>query len=640
MVLQVGCKRDRCLGPIQEENNKMGPRVEGVHTGEAAAFLGRFPPFAGLPPADLTAVGDAASLGRYAVGTNILVEDGRPAERLFVIRDGSVELVHEEEVIDILEPGESFGHTSLLTGLAPTFTVRAHEDTTCYLIPREPALQVLGTPGGADFVATTLRERLTRTGHTVHALPPVTTTTVADLIHGAPLFCEPGVTIGRGARLMTEHNSSAILIRDGARISIVTDARLRETVIAQELSAANPIARVAEPAVTVGPEYLAVDAILEMLDAGTDHIVVVGDRGEALGLLSAADLLGREGRSPFALRRAFLRAGDEAELVRAAGQLGQLLLALVDADVPPEKIGRVLTLQADTIAARLVDFSIERRGPAPAPWAWLQLGSAARREFTLGSDQENALAYGDSEDGEAFDAYFERLGRDVNDGLARCGFAPDANEVLAGNRLWRMPRSTWIQVFEDCLTSPDESHLIRATISFDFRHAGGGLDVVSSLVAVLRRSPEYPDFVRQLARSATAFKPPLGFRGSLSLGREGAERGRIDVKRGGAIPIANLARFHALTNGITISPTLDRLVAAQEVGALADETATALREAFAVVSRLRILHHASQIAEGRPVDNLVDPGELAPIARNELREALRVVADAQKQLSAYGPPLR
>jgi CBS domain-containing protein len=613
----------------------MRPRVEGVHTGEAATFLGRFPPFAALAPDELAAVGDAATVREYHAGTNILVEDGRPADRLFVVRDGSVELVHEEEVIDILEPGESFGHTSLLTGLAPTFTVRAHEETTrCYVIPRETAITVLGSPAGADFVAATLRERLTRTGHTVHALPPVSTTTVADLLRGEPLFCEPGVTIARGARLMTEHNVSAILIRDGSRISIVTDARLRETVIAQELSAANPISLVAEPAVTVAPEQLAVDAILVMLDAGTDHVVVVDDSGRALGLLGAADLLGRESRSPFALRRAFLRAHDEDELVAASAKLGELLLALVDADVPPDKIGRVLSLQADTLTARLIDFAIERRGPAPAAWAWLQLGSAARRELTLGSDQENALAY--EETGDGADAYFERLAVDVNDGLSRCGFPPDANNVLAGNRLWRMPQATWVQVFEDCLASPDESHLIRATIAFDFRHAGGGLDVVSTLVAVLRRAPEFPDFVRQLGRSATSFKPPLGFRGSISADRDG----HIDLKKGGAIPIANVARFHALTNGITISATLDRLVAAQEIGALDADTATALREAFAVVARIRMAHHAGQIAAGEPVDNLVDPGTLAPLARTELREALRVVADAQKRLSVFGPPLR
>jgi CBS domain-containing protein len=394
---------------------------------------------------------------------------------------------------------------------------------------------------------------------------------------------------------------------------------------------------VAEPATTVGPEYLAVDAIVEMLDAGTDHLVVVDPAGGAVGLLTAADLLGLESRSPVALRQALLHAHDEEELVETARQLGRLLLTLIDADVAPEKIGRVLSLQADTLVARLIDFAIARHGPAPVAWAWLQLGSAARRELTLGSDQENALAYADEVDAIAGDRYFERLAADVNDGLTRCGFAPDANDVLARNRIWRMSRAAWADVFEDCLETPVESRLIRATVAFDFRHAAGGLEVVSPLVSVLRRAREYPDFVRQLARSATAFKPPIGFRGSFALGREGAERGMLDIKRGGAIPIANLARFHALTNGVTISSTLDRLVAAEEVGALDSETGVSLREAFAVVSRVRIAHHAAQIEAGSAVDNLVDPGELAPLARNELREAFKVVSDAQKRLAAHTP---
>jgi CBS domain-containing protein len=610
--------------------------VEDVDTTEIAAFLQRFPPFDALPPDELAAVAGAAELRHYANGENVLVEDARPAQHLFVVHEGSVELVHEGEVVDILEPGESFGHPSLLTGLAPAFTVRAHEEgTSCFLIPREAAIRALASPAGTSFVATTLRERLTRTGHTVHALPPVNTVSVGDLVRRPPVFCTGDVTIHKAARLMTENGVSAILIRDGRTHSIVTDALLRERVLAEEFAGGNPVMRVAAPAVTVRPDDLAVDAVVEMLDAGTDHVVVTRD-GEAVGLLSAADLLGLESRSPFALRHALLRAHDEDELVETAKDLGQLLLALVEADLPPEKIGRVLTLQLDTITARLIDFAIERHGLAPVPWAWLQLGSTARRELTLGSDQENALAYADSDDGTTHDAYFERFADEVNEGLARCGFPPDANDVLARNRLWRMSQSDWLRVFGEAIESPDESHLIRATVAFDFRHAGGGLEIVPPLVAMLRRAPEFPDFVRQLARSATGFKPPLGFRGALPGGRKKSDR-VIDIKRGGAIPIANLARFYALTNGVTISATLDRLVAAQETGALDTETATGLREAFAVVARCRLLHHAQQIEAGVTPDNLIDPAELPPLARTELREAFRVVAHAQKGLSAYVP---
>ena len=614
----------------------MAVRVEAADTSEIAGFLAGFPPFDALATAELEEIAAAVQVRRYGAGDNVLVEDAQPAEHLFVVRSGSVELLHEEEVVDVLEPGESFGHPSLLTGLAPAFTVRAHEDSAIYLIPRDQALRVLGGPGGIGYVATTLRDRLARTGHVVHALPQVSTVAVRELLGRPAVFCEPGTTISHAARLMTENNVSAILTRDGRQISIVTDAALRVRVIAGGLSPENPVSRVAVPAVVVPPEYLAVDAVVDMLDAGTDHVVVVDERANVLGMLAASDLLGLESRSPFALRHAMLRAQDEDELVARAGQLRQLLLALLDAGAPPDRIGRVLSLQADTLATRLIDFAIARYGGAPSAWAWLQFGSAARREFTLGSDQENGLAYAGRVDSDV-DAYFERLASDVNDGLARCGFAPDANGVLARNALWRLPDAEWLRVFEDVLESPDESHLIRATVAFDFRHVAGGLEIVPPLVAVVRRAPKYPTFVKQLARSAAAFKPPLGFRGSITVAREGEATGRLDIKRGGAIPIANLARFYAVTNGITIASTLDRLVAAQEVGALDADTATGLREAFAVVARIRLAHHASLVEAGLPTDNLIEPSSLAPLARQELREAFRIIAQAQKRLSAYVP---
>src|SRR5438128_9543346 len=147
-----------------------------------AGFLSRFAPFDGVEPDELLRVAATVEARAYAAGESVLVEDGRPAQHFYVIRDGSMELVHEDEVIDVLEPGEGFGHPSLLTGLAPAFTVRAHEDTVCYLIPRDVALELFGRPSGATFLAETLRERLTRTGHTVHGMPEVRTMPAASLI--------------------------------------------------------------------------------------------------------------------------------------------------------------------------------------------------------------------------------------------------------------------------------------------------------------------------------------------------------------------------------------------------------------------------------------------------------------------------
>ena len=473
----------------------------------------------------------------------------------------------------------------------------------------------------------------------MHGLPELSTVHVSELLNRPMLETAGSSTIREAAVAMTAQGASAMLVRDGERLLMITDAELRAHVVTGEVSADDPVSSLARPARAVREDRLAIEAIVEMLEAGVEHLVVQDRRGGTVGVVAATDLMGVESWSPFALRHAALRARDEDELVAIAPRLRRLFLALLDAGLPPADIGRVLTLQLDSIRTRWIDFAIAAEGAAPAAWAWMVLGSAARREFTLGSDQENALAYADSDDPEV-PAWFERFATRVNDGLERCGFAPDLNNVLARHPQWRMSESAWRRTFEECLTSPDNSHLIRATVAFDFRHGSGGLEIVAPLVAIIREAPRHPGFVRLLARTTEEPKPALGFRGALAVAKRGEESGKLDIKRNGIIPIVNLARFHAIANGITISSTHDRLVAAEDEGVLDPQLAAGLREALAIVARIRLQHHAAQIEAGLAPDNMVDPDEVPPVARRELREAFRVVTDAQKRLGGYLPQAR
>src|ERR1700693_6215035 len=159
-----------------------------MDTAARADFLGHFAPFEGLEPAEREAIAAAAAEQGNEPGETILLEDGTPSEHLFVVRDGSVELVHQGEVVDVLGPGESFGHPSLLSGLAPAFTVRARERTACILIPREAAVSVFTGPAGVGYLAASLRQRMVQTGHVVHALPELGTIRVSELIGRAPVF--------------------------------------------------------------------------------------------------------------------------------------------------------------------------------------------------------------------------------------------------------------------------------------------------------------------------------------------------------------------------------------------------------------------------------------------------------------------
>jgi CBS domain-containing protein len=53
--------------------------------------------------------------------------------------------------------------------------------------------------------------------------------------------------------------------------------------------------------------------------------------------------------------------------------------------------------------------------------------------------------------------------------------------------------------------------------------------------------------------------------------------------------------------------------------------------------RVRLEHQAAQLETGAEPDNVVDPSELPPLARAQLREAFRATAQAQKKLSVYVP---
>ena len=597
-------------------------------------FLAGHPPFDALAPEQLHELTAQATIQAYEPGAVLLVEDGPPTPGMWVVLTGSMDVVHSGEVIQVLEPGECFGHPSLLTGMAPAFSVRAREPSTCALFAPDAARRVLATEAGVEYVARSLRKRLTRAGHTVHGLHEVGTTPVSTIMR-PPVYAEPEETARSAAQRLGEDHLHALLVAmPDQTIGILTDADVRAAVADSRFSGDAPAHTLARaPAPTVPVRQLAIEATVDMLAAGVEHMAVL-DGGRVCGVLSAADLLGLDANSPIGLRHTILGAPDADVLAQAVSHLPQLFLALSRAGVPSRELGRVLSLAQDAVVARLIDFSIQSHGPAPLPWAWLDMGSAARREFTLASDQDNALAYARPAPGgeltpETADSYFEQLGQDVNDGLERCGIGIDNNGVMARNRLWRMSKPDWLRTFDECLTEPDESHLVRATVAFDFRPAAGGLPVVAELTARIRAARDYPQFMRLLARSAAGFPVALGFRGQLSTDVDG----RLDLKKGAIIPVVNLVRYQAIAAGVTISPTLDRIEAVAMTGALVEGEAEALSEAFMVIAGARFEHHAQLIADGRPADNHIDPGALTPIARAELREALQLVKRAQKRLA-------
>lgn len=116
-------------------------------------------PFAELDDAVLDALVTASGSVAFGDGELVLEEGGAPADALYVVRTGAIELVRDGEVLDVLGPGESFGFPSLLSGSRPMLDVRASGATSCLKIPREASERVLGSGPGLRYLALGLRER-------------------------------------------------------------------------------------------------------------------------------------------------------------------------------------------------------------------------------------------------------------------------------------------------------------------------------------------------------------------------------------------------------------------------------------------------------------------------------------------------
>jgi CRP-like cAMP-binding protein len=102
---------------------------------------------AGLPPRS------------FAAG-DVLLEEGKTSGRLYVLREGVVEVVRGDVVVaSVTEPGAVFGEMSILLGVPHTATVRAATAGQVYLF--EQAQQFLSAhPEIAFLVAKLLARRL------------------------------------------------------------------------------------------------------------------------------------------------------------------------------------------------------------------------------------------------------------------------------------------------------------------------------------------------------------------------------------------------------------------------------------------------------------------------------------------------
>jgi CBS domain-containing protein len=621
-----------------EQSHQPQPTPSAAAPSDVVDFLCAHPPFDSLERDDVERAAVDAEVEFFLAGTTIFAQDAHPVEHLRVVRTGAVEVVLGDRLLDLLAPGELFGQASMLSGLPPGFSARAAEDTLCYRIPQEVARPLLARPESVGFLARSLLEMHAQWPPSLSPAKPApdpANQPVSALLRDPPLVCPPTTTIREAAAQMAAAAASAIVIDLGDSLGILTDRDLRTRVVAAGVAYDEPVASVmSAPAYTVEADMLGGDVLLEMLDRGVRHFPVRAPRGGVLGVVEAVDVQAVETLSSFYLRRTIARAASVAELARASQGLRPAVIALHEARVAASSVAAIYSVVLDALTRRLIELALATAGEPAAEFSWLALGSQARREAVPSSDADSAIVwYGDAPE-ELVRPYLHDLARTVGDGLEACGIRTDRHGASASELLFVRSLESWRRASLDWIEHPTRQQaLILVSVLVDSRPLWGVRDG-RGVSDTFRAAASRPELLHLLARFALSHRPPTGFLRGLVVEHDGEHRGRLDLKRGGLLPIVDLARWAGMAAGVTSASTHARLVAAEEAGTLPASDTRTLEDAFELFSELRLEHQVGQLRAGVEPDDYVNPEELSALTRSYLKEAFRAVASVQRRIAA------
>lgn len=622
---------------------------------EIRDHMGRFPPFDNLPDTLLDEAAAEVEVAYFKAGTNIL-ELGDTISELLYIRSGAVEIYrHNGELHNLLGEGDIFGQFSLLRNHRIRYPARAVEDTLIYYLPERIFLRLCEEDGHfADFVELD-RPRLKTTVEAQHKSNDMMVTRVRKLVTREPLMVESEMSVRRAAQCMRDQNASAALVlsapndeprhtftdkhdRQWRLLGILTDQDLRNRVLAKGGTPDTPVGEVAtRNVITVKSDESVHEAMLYMLRSNVHHLPVLYRR-RPIGVLHLSDIIRYETQSSLYLVSNIFHQPNDQGLASLKPEVRAAFVRMIQEDANSQMVGRALSSIGRSFTRRLLELAEEALGPPPVPYCFMALGSMARNEQSIVTDQDNALVLDDAFDPERHDAYFLELAQRVSDGLAACGYSYCKGNVMATNPRWRQPLRVWKSYFRDWIGHPNPEHLLHSSIFFDLDSVRGEEAFVEQLQDLVAEQASQSElFLAAMARNALNRTPPLGFFRTFVMEKDGKQNDIINIKRRGTAPMVDLIRVHALACGSRAQNSFDRLDAIADTQLLPMGASDKIRYAFEFLSMVRLRHQALDIEEERTPNNNIDPVNVSDSERHNLKDAFQVLSNAQKFLKFRYP---
>lgn len=611
---------------------------------EIQSFLTQHPPFDELPEEAISLVTKNIEISYFREDTPI-VHLGDHIHDLYMIRSGVVEVYRRKgELYNRIGEGYLFGQMGLLTNNKVRFPAKAIEDTLLYCIP-EAVFQELydNYESFADFVEVEDNVRLRQAVSNTNDANDLTTSKLTTLITRDPVIVAKDISIQDAAKKMADESVSALMVFDpeideeeedtSSIIGIITDRDLCTRVIAEGLDPSGDISEVmTQEVIILDHNAYVYEAMLTMLRYNVHHLPVLKNR-KPVGIIETTDIVRYESQNSLLLVSSIFLQTSVEELASLSEQVKDSFVRLVNEDANAHMVGTAMSVIGRSFKQRIIELAEQELGKPPVPYCFLALGSMARDEQLIVTDQDNAIILDDNYIERLHGDYFEKLAKFVCDALDKCGYNYCTGDIMATNPEWRMTRSEWEECFADWIDNPNPKALLNSSIFFDLDGIYGKLKWAEQLNSfILRRARKNNRFLACLARNALNRTPPLGFFQSFVMEKDGQHKNSINLKRRGTAPLADLIRVHALAVGSRSQNSFERLDDITDAGILPKGRAQDLRDAMEFISMVRIRHQAIDIESEIEPDNNIEPDNISDFDRRNLKDAFQILSNAQNFL--------
>lgn len=332
--------------------------------------------------------------------------------------------------------------------------------------------------------------------------------------------------------------------------------------------------------------------------------------------------------------RGIARAATAGQVIHVLERLPAVIRGMTDQGVRPDILRATVGEAYDAATRHFTEFSIRDLGAPPAAWALISMGSNARHEMTMFSDQDNALVFlaDGARDAERKRRYFLRLADAVCSRLNQAGFPYCRGGIMAAHPAYCLSMAEWKKQLTQCIEEVTVDAAIRINVIFDMRGVCGDAPYADELIEhILQTCKQNPECFIHFARHSLDTKPPINALGFLKAeNREGARRINIkDCMK----PIESFARLYAMRHGVREPGTPERLARLTDMGFLSEDTRSQMTYSFNYLWRLRFYNQLLSGAELRHDYDQMDIDRLTDLERQNFRNVLAAISAFQSKLS-------